>query len=263
MCITIKALISHPGRAVVDYGGAGRKVRTMRLQRIPIRLTASAAATAAVLLLTACGPTEQAGPQPATSTAPGNSSPSVSPADPATSVPPSASSPETASAPPAPAATPAKAPTGTVPSTPKATGAAVGLCKASSLKASTDATGGGAAGSVYMQLILTNSGTAACHLKGFAGVSLTSSPGGEPIGAPARRDTSAPAVDVLLAPGQSGAAVLRYTQARNYTDCALVPAAGFRIYPPEETASLFVARPSDACSNASIELLTIGPFQAQ
>jgi hypothetical protein len=114
-----------------------------------------------------------------------------------------------------------------------------------------------------MQLILTNSGSAACHLKGFAGVSLTDSPGGGPIGAPARRDTSAPVVDVLLAPGQSGTAVLRYTQARNYADCALVPAAGFRIYPPEETASLFVAQPSDACSNASIELLTIGPFQAQ
>lgn len=114
-----------------------------------------------------------------------------------------------------------------------------------------------------MQLILTNSGTVPCHLKGFAGVSLTNGPGGDPIGAPARRDTSAPAVDVLLAPGQSGSAVLRYSQARNYTDCALVPAAGLRIYPPEETASLFVAQPSDACGSASIELLTVGPFQAQ
>ncbi len=235
----------------------------MRLQRIPTGLTATAAAAAVVLLLTACGPNGQAGPQPATSKAPGNSSPGVSPANPETFVPPSATSPEIASAPSTPAETPSKAPAGTVPPTPKATGTAVGLCKAPALKASTDATGGGAAGSVYMQLILTNSGTAACHLKGFAGVSLTSSSGGEPIGAPARRDTSAPATDVLLAPGQSGTAVLRYTQARNYTDCALVPAAGFRIYPPEETASLFVARPSDACSNASIELLTIGPFQAQ
>jgi hypothetical protein len=114
-----------------------------------------------------------------------------------------------------------------------------------------------------MQLILTNSGAAPCHLKGFAGVSLTNGPGGAPIGAPARRDTSAQAADVLLAPGESGTAVLRYTQARNYSDCVLVPAAGFRIYPPEERASLFVARPSDACSNVSIELLTIGPFQAQ
>lgn len=263
MGITIKARNSHPGRACVDYGDGCRKVRTMRFQRIPAGQRASAAAAALVLLLTACGPNEQRGSQPAASTAPGYSSPSVSPVAPATSVPPSAASPETASTPPAPAETPSSAPIDAVPPTPKATDAAVGLCRASALKASTDATGGGAAGSVYMQLILTNSGTAACHLKGFAGVSLTNGPGGEPIGAPARRDTSSPAVAVLLAPGQSGAAVLRYTQARNYSDCALVPAAGFRVYPPEETASLFVAQPSDACSNPSIELLTVGPFRAQ
>ena len=239
----------------------------MRLQRIPTRLTSTAAAAALVLLLTACGPGEQAAPQAATTTASEDSSPSGSPADPATSVPPSASSPATASADPAPtetpSETPSEAPSSAVPATHEATGAAVDRCRASALKASTDATGGGAAGSVYMQLILTNSGPVPCHLKGFAGVSLTNGPGGEPIGAPARRDTSAPAIEVLLAPGQSGSAVLRYTQARNYSDCALVPAAGFRIYPPEETASLFVAQPWDACSNASIELLTLGPFQAR
>ncbi|RAM39362.1 DUF4232 domain-containing protein [Arthrobacter globiformis] len=131
------------------------------------------------------------------------------------------------------------------------------------MKATTDATGGGAAGSVYMELILTNSGNASCHLKGFAGVSLTTGPNGQPIGAPAQRDSSAAVQDVLLAPGKSGTAVLRYTQAGNYPDCTKTPAAGFRIYPPEDTASLFVSRPSDACSNASIELLSIGAFQTR
>jgi hypothetical protein len=114
-----------------------------------------------------------------------------------------------------------------------------------------------------MELILTNTGTTSCHLKGFAGVSLTTGPNGQPIGAPATRDTSVAVQDVLLAPGKSGTAVLRYTQAGNYPDCTKTAAAGFRIYPPEDTASLFVARPSDACSNASIDLLTIGAFQAR
>jgi hypothetical protein len=114
-----------------------------------------------------------------------------------------------------------------------------------------------------MELILTNSGQTACHLKGFAGVSLTTGPDGQPIGAPAQRDTSVAVQDVLLAPGKSGTAVLRYTQAGNYPDCKKTAAAGFRIYPPEDTASLFVPRPSDACSNASIELLSIGAFQAR
>jgi hypothetical protein len=56
--------------------------------------------------------------------------------------------------------------------------------------------------------------------------------------------------------------VLRYTQAGNYTDCTIVPAAGYRIYPPEDTASLFLAQPTQACSNEAIGLLTIGAFQA-
>jgi hypothetical protein len=135
------------------------------------------------------------------------------------------------------------------------------LCKASSLTATTDSTGGGAAGSVYMKLIMTNSGTEPCLLKGYAGVSLTTGANGEPIGAAATRDNSTPAVDVLLAPGKSGVATLRYTQAANYPGCTQTTAAGFRIYPPNDTASLFVAQPRDACTNTDIKLLTIGTFQ--
>lgn len=135
------------------------------------------------------------------------------------------------------------------------------LCKAATLSAATDATGGGAAGSVYMTLTLTNTGSEPCVLKGFPGVSLTADANGEPIGAPAKRDESTPVADVLLAPGQGGKAVLRYTHAENYSDCTLTPAAGYRIYPPEDTASLFLAQPTQACSNAAIELLTIGAFQ--
>lgn len=135
------------------------------------------------------------------------------------------------------------------------------LCKAESLTATTDSTGGGAAGSVYMQLIVTNSGTEPCLLKGYAGVSLTAGANGAPIGAPATRDDSTPVTAVLLAPGKAGAATLRYTQAANYPDCKRTAAAGFRVYPPEDTASLFVAQPRDACTNTEIHLLTIGAFQ--
>lgn len=126
-----------------------------------------------------------------------------------------------------------------------------------------DSTGGGAAGSVYSKLILTNSGTEPCHLKGFPGVSLTADANGAPIGAPAKQDGSSPVADVLLAPGQAGAADMRYTQAGNYPDCNPMQAAGYRIYPPEETASLFLAEPRTACSNEAIELLTIGAFHAR
>lgn len=210
----------------------------MTAQRINNRLVFTTAAAAAALFLAGCGtgtPQSQTSSTPASSAA---SSPSQSAA--------AAAGPGSAT--PAPAA-----------STP----AGPALCKAAGLTATTDATGGGAAGSVYMQLILTNSGAEPCRLSGFAGVSLTADANGEPIGAPAARDEATPAADVLLAPGQAGTATLRYTQARNYSDCTVVPAAGFRIYPPEDTASLFIAEPHDACSNAGINVLTIGAFTAK
>jgi hypothetical protein len=224
----------------------------MRSQRIDNGLLSTTAAAALALLLTACGPNQPA-TQGTTEPATGSTTPSTQ-AAPETSTPPSTSVPPSETEPASPAPTSAA---------PQSTAAGTQLCKASELKATTDATGGGAAGSVYMELLLTNSGKASCHLKGFAGVSLTTGPNGQPIGAPAQRDTSVAVQDVLLAPGKSGSAVLRYTQAGNYPDCNKTAAAGFRIYPPEDTASLFVARPSDACSNASIELLTIGAFQAR
>lgn len=213
----------------------------MRSQRIKHALVLTTAAAAA-LLLSGCGGSAT---QSQAATSP--PSPSASPASlPAASSSPAASASATKSTA---AAHPATS--GPVP------------CKAAGLTATTDATGGGAAGSVYMKLILTNSGTEPCLLKGYAGVSLTTGPNGEPIGAAATRDDSTPAVDVLLAPGKAGVATLRYTQAANYPACTRKPAAGFRVYPPNDTASLFLAQQRDACSNTDIKLLTIGTFQPQ
>lgn len=113
-----------------------------------------------------------------------------------------------------------------------------------------------------MKLNLTNTGTAPCLLKGYAGVSLAADAAGAPLGDPATRDESTPEADVLLAPGQTGTAVLRYVQAGNFPDCTPVQAGGYRIYPPEDTASLFLPEPTTACSNTGINLLTIGAFQA-
>ena len=183
----------------------------------------------------------------------------------------SSTQPQPATSPPTPSASASSEPTGTgsgtaTESSPtsassQAAQAGTALCKADSLTATTDSSGGGAAGSIYMQLIVTNSGTEPCLLKGYAGVSLTAGADGEPIGAAATRDDSTPVVDVLLAPGKAGAATLRYTQAANYPDCTRTPAAGFRVYPPNDTASLFLAQQLDACANTEINLLTIGAFQ--
>lgn len=206
----------------------------MTSQRISQRFVITTAVAAAALTLTACGPSQ---PQAQETTSPGTgpANPSTAPASPDASQPPSSSAPNTQAGP--------------------------ALCKAATLSAATDASGGGAAGSVYMKLNLTNTGTDTCLLKGYPGVSLTANADSAPIGAAATRDETAPMADVLLAPGQIGTAVLRYTQAANYSDCTLTEAAGYRIYPPEDTASLFLPQPTSACSNANIALLSVGAFQ--
>ncbi|MGY2743822.1 DUF4232 domain-containing protein [Arthrobacter sp. UYCu723] len=213
----------------------------MTAQRTKNGLALTTAVAAAALLLSGCGASK-----PPAQAASETVAPTASSSDKAGSA--------------AAAGTDTAQPTSASPA-PTRSGAA--LCKAASLTATTDSTGGGAAGSVYMQLILTNSGAEPCLLTGFAGVSLAADANGEPIGAAATRDDSTTVIEVLLAPGQAGTATLRYTQAGNYPDCTRTPAAGFRIYPPEDTASLFLAQPMDACSNPGINLLTIGAFQAK
>lgn len=112
-----------------------------------------------------------------------------------------------------------------------------------------------------MNLRLTNIGKSPCFLTGYPGVSLTMGPGGSPIGAPAVRDRTSPVTDVLLSPGQAGLAVMRYTHAENYLGCKQANASGYRIYPPENTTSLFIPQPTKACWNTAVRLLAIGPFR--
>lgn len=219
-------------------GGGNSGAMTAQGIKNGLALTAAAAAA---LLFSGCMPSNTPSPTP--------SGPASATASPPTS--------DTT----APSGTETPAPTSTSPPVPVPAGTP--RCTAASLTATTDATGGAAAGNVSMKLILTNAGAVPCVLAGFAGVSLTAGPTGEPIGAPATPDYSSPISEVLLTPGQAGTATLQYSQAGNYPDCTRTPAAGFRVYPPEDTASLFIVQPRDACANPSIALLTVDAFQAQ
>ena len=228
---TIAPLTTPPGR-----GNSG--ARTAQRSKNGLALTAAAAAA---LLFSGCV---------------SSNTPSPTPSGPVSTA---ASPPSSDST--APSGTETPAPTST--SAPVPVPAGTPRCTAASLAATTDSTGGGAAGNVSMKLILTNAGAGPCLLTGFAGVSLTAGPAGEPIGAAATPDYSSPVPEILLAPGQGGTATLQYSQAGNYPDCTRTAAAGFRIYPPEDTASLFIVQPRDACANPSIALLTVDAFQAQ
>ncbi|WP_449374525.1 DUF4232 domain-containing protein [Arthrobacter psychrolactophilus] len=136
------------------------------------------------------------------------------------------------------------------------------LCTAASLTGALDSTGGGAAGSIFMSLVLSNSSGAACILDGYPGVSLVPAGSAVFVGAPAVRNAKLPSSGpITLAPGKSATATLRYTQADNYQDCQRVETGAVLVYPPSAKDSLEIPRELTACSNAEIPLLTIGAFQ--
>lgn len=120
----------------------------------------------------------------------------------------------------------------------------------------------GAAGTIYYTLELTNTGTTTCTVTGYAGVSFVTNSAGTQIGAAARRDPGS-AATVTLAPGKSAGATLGIVDASNYgSGCGISPAAGLRVYPPGNTAALFVPHAANGCSNSSDVVLHVAPFTA-
>ena len=134
------------------------------------------------------------------------------------------------------------------------------LCTISSAKAVVEpAPGGNSAGHIGLQVTVTNSGSAACVIEGFPGVSLVTGTQGQQLGAPAKRTTGTPAA-ITLAPGAKVSAPLQLAQAANFPDCGVTPAMGFRIYLPDDTAAQFSQQTQQGCSNAGVVLMEIGPF---
>lgn len=147
-----------------------------------------------------------------------------------------------------------------------ATSTGVGACLAAQLTATLGAGAGGGAGHLYPFLVLTNKGNTPCTVKGYPGVSFVGSGNGTQLGAAASRDAGGIAITTLtLAHGESAHSQLNITVAGNYdpTTCKPKAADGLRIYPPDETHSLFIASTTyTACQNASIVLIQVRPLQA-
>jgi hypothetical protein len=151
------------------------------------------------------------------------------------------------------AASPA-APTTSAPgasaSTP-AGGSGIPPCATSALTGTVDLTAsGGAAGSTFYPLDLTNTSAGTCSLEGYPGVSFVTGPAGTQIGDPARRNPVTAPATVTLEAGQVAHATLQVAAAGNYdpTQCMPVMAHYLRIYPPGETTALVVPFAMPACS---------------
>jgi hypothetical protein len=152
-----------------------------------------------------------------------------------------------------PASTSAAPPSPSVSSSP-----AVPACATSELAASLGQ-GNGAAGSTIVPLEFRNTSSSACTLYGYPGVSFVTGPGGSQIGTSASEDNATPRQLVTLAAGSTAHALLQVAVAQNYppSRCHLVQAHWLRIFPPGQTAPLYVKFNSATCTAKSIRVLAV------
>jgi hypothetical protein len=97
--------------------------------------------------------------------------------------------------------------------------------------------------------VFTNTGGRACELRGFPGVSYVAGDDGHQVG-PAARMVGERGAQVRIAPGASAAAVLQLAQVGAFDPAVCRPTAvrGLRVYPPGDTAALFVPAEGTGCA---------------
>lgn len=120
------------------------------------------------------------------------------------------------------------------------------------------ASGGGTAGATHSTLTFTNTSDAACAMTGWPGVSYVGDGDGTQIGAAADR-TGSPSV-LTLRPDAAATADL--TEDSPGAHGCSTHSDGFRVYPPNNKAAVFVQRDGQACADDDEHLLTIGPVRA-
>jgi hypothetical protein len=145
-------------------------------------------------------------------------------------------------------------------------------CQSSQL---TVAIGQGAdeAGTDYFPLVFTNTGTNACILQGFPGVSFVDANGDQVASAAVRQGGDGSVISV--APGSSAIATAVVSDgedaycANGGQDVSPIPVVGFRVYPPNQTAALFApmdlsaSNPLPVCADSPPNAFSIYPFDVR
>ena len=123
--------------------------------------------------------------------------------------------------------------------------------------------GQGYAGGTYEVIDFTNTSGATCTLYGYPGVSLVSGPPYAQIGLAAKRTSTTPVKQITLAPGATANAVVQIVDALNFptTTCSPVKSTNMRVFPPNQTISVYLPYASYGCSK-SVQTLFIAAVQA-
>jgi hypothetical protein len=122
----------------------------------------------------------------------------------------------------------------------------------------------GAAGSAYYPLQFTNLSRHACAMRGFAGVSAVDR-NLHQLGSPAGRAHVVPVRTVILAPGRTAHAILRYGDVTVSTAPGCHPTFRtfeLRVYPPGQYHATYAAFDFEVCAHAGPVYMDIGPIQA-
>jgi Protein of unknown function (DUF4232) len=170
---------------------------------------------------------------------------------------------ETVPAASAPSAASASSPTPAAGTVTAAAAAGPGPCVSSDLQASLGQSGG-AAGTFYHLVVLTNTSGSACTLYGYPGVSFVTGQGGSIIGAPAVRNPLIPDTLVTLPSGGTASALLGVTDTGMLTASACRPgnADWLQIYPPGDLGAVFVQLSSGVCTRPGERYMTVTAVHA-
>ena len=118
----------------------------------------------------------------------------------------------------------------------------------------------GAAGTVFYPLILQNSGSSACSMSGYPGVSFIAGSDNHLVGAAATQEPET-AGTVVIDPGQATSANLGIVNAGNFpADCNPAPVSGLQVTLPGQSDPVVIGHADTACASATYTTLRIGPF---
>jgi hypothetical protein len=131
-------------------------------------------------------------------------------------------------------------------------------CKSSELKLSFGHDSDHAMQKTYTSIQFTNTGQRTCTLQGFPGVSYVAGDNGQQVGLPANRSGNQ-GPTITLRPGASTNAGLVIVNADPFPadQCKPVDVRGLRVYPPNETAAMFLPTSGRGCAGGAGPLLTV------